>query len=446
VARNRREQSDNIDLVNATKSKTVTRPRVLFINRSYWPDVEATGQLLTELCEDLADDFDVTVVCGRARKVVDDVPPRAEMLRERNRVKIRRVRHTHFDKASFVGRIANMLTFQLAASWSSITAPRPDIVVVETDPPFLCLMGYVLQLLRRARLVCYLQDIYPDVAVALGKLKPGWIARSLRAMFFHVYRRSDAVVVLSRDMRELLVAGGVPAQIVQIVPNWIDTTAVCPIKQNNRFRHEHDLEDKFVVMYSGNMGMSQNLSQVLEAAELLAGRVEIVFAMVGDGADRRNLEKMASERRLSNVRFFGYQPKAELATSLSAADVHLVILQPHICRLLMPSKLYGALASGTPVVAITAAGCELAEVVREHNLGQVVSDGTTRGVADAIAAMADQRDELPAQGERAREYALDNCTRGSSVARMRTLLRGILGQEAKPTATARLAETATAGR
>ena len=419
---------------------------MLFINRSYWPDVEATGQLLTELCEDLADDFDVTVVCGRARQIVDDVPPHAELLRERNRVHIRRVRHTQFDKASFVGRLINMVTFQLAATWSAVTAPCPAIVVVETDPPLLCLLGHLLQFMRRARLVCYLQDIYPDIAVALGKLKSGWTATVLRRMFFHVYRQSDAVVVLSRDMRELLVDGGVPARIISIVPNWIDTSAVCPIKVNNRFRHEHDLEDKFVVMYSGNMGMSQNLAQVLEAAELLRGRDDIAITMIGDGADRRNLERTASEKRLTNVRFYGYQPKAELATSLSAADVHLVTLQPHICRLLMPSKLYGAFASGTPVVAITSSSSELADIVREHDLGKVVADGTAGALATAIATMADQRDQSAAQGERAREYAVDNCTRQSSVEQMRTLLRRRVGDIGEQSLEPQLAASAAAPR
>jgi glycosyltransferase involved in cell wall biosynthesis len=399
---------------------------VLFINRSYWPDVEATGQLLSELCEDLADEFDVTVVCGRARRVVDEVPHGAESLRSRNRVQIRRVRHTQFDKASFIGRLANMLTFQLAATWSAITAPRPDIVVVETDPPFLCLLGQLLQFVRRARLVCYLQDIYPDIAVALGKLKAGPMASVLRWTFFRVYRQSDAVIVLSRDMRDLLFDGGVPANTIRIVPNWIDTSAVCPIKQNNRFRHAHDLEDKLVVMYSGNMGMSQNLAQIMEAAELLRGRTDIVFTMIGDGADRRNLERIAAEKRLENVRFLDYQPKAELAISLSAADIHLVTLQPHIRQLLMPSKFYGALASGTSVVAITSDESELAEAVQEHDLGRVVSDGTARTLADVIAAMADNPNELAAQGERAREYALDNCTRQSSVDRVRSLLRQLL--------------------
>jgi glycosyltransferase involved in cell wall biosynthesis len=181
-------------------------------------------------------------------------------------------------------------------------------------------------------------------------------------------------------------------------------------------------------MYSGNMGMSQTLSQVLEAAELLQDRKDIVFAMVGDGADRRNLEQMAADKKLTNVRFFGYQPKAELATSLSAADAHVVILQPHIRQLLMPSKIYGVLASGTPVIALTADECELANIVREHDLGRVVSNVTSDAIANTVLNMADDRRQLAAQGARAREYAVQNCTRTASVSRMRELLNGLLGR------------------
>ena len=213
-------------------------------------------------------------------------------------MKIRRVRHTRFDKALFIGRLINMLSFQCAASWSALTARRAEVVVVETDPPFLCLLGRTLQFLRGNRLVCYLQDIYPDVAVALQKLRPGFIARCLRGVFFRVYRRSDVVVVLSEDMRDLIIAGGVRTDKVHIVRNWVDTNAVYPVKQQNQFRATHGLANRFVVMYNGNLGMTQGLSQLLEVAKLLRSREDIIFALVGDGADRKNLERLAASWEL----------------------------------------------------------------------------------------------------------------------------------------------------
>ncbi|RIK76632.1 MAG: hypothetical protein DCC67_13655 [Planctomycetota bacterium] len=404
------------------------RPRILFVNRSYWPDVEATGQLLAELCEDLAADFDVHVVCGQPRKVVEGVHFRPTGQSIRNGVTIHRVRHSRFDKASFAGRLVNMLTFQAACTWKTLRAPRPDVVVTETDPPLLCLLGGLLKRLRRTPLVCYLQDVYPDVAVALGKLRPGLVARTLRRAFFAVYRSSDAVVVLSEDMRRLIAAGGVDAERIHVIRNWVDLDAVYPVKQDNSFRREHGLVGKFVVMYSGNIGLSQRLEQVIEAAALLRDRDDIVLAMVGDGADRRRLQRVAAEKNLPNVRFFDYQPKSQLAESLSAADVHLVVLRPEVKQLLMPSKLYGVLASGTPAIALADAECELAATVSENDLGLVTAPDDTRALAAAIERYADEPELVARQGDNARAYAAGHCSRETSAAAISSLLTRLVCQ------------------
>ena len=396
--------------------------RTLFINRSYYPDVEATGQLLTELCEDLSSDVDVTVICGRPVKVTDDTPAPTGV-NIYNGVTIRRVWHTQFPKTSFVGRIINMLSFTVMATWSAFTAPRPDTVITETDPPFLCLLGFALKKIRRVRLVCYLQDIYPDIAVALGKLPEGWISGLLRRAFFGVYRRADQVVVLSRDMQDLMIERGVDPTKVAVIPNWVDTDLIYPVKENNAFRHRHDLEDKFVVMYSGNMGLSQNLMQILDVAELLQHRDDIVFAFVGDGADRANLERSATQRDLQNVRFFDYQPKSELAISLSAADLHLVVLRPEIQQLLMPSKIYGVLASGTPALVIGDSHSDLAEMVVGNKLGHAISGYDTSSVADYVATVS-----ADTCRERIRNFASGNCDRETS----HQLFLSVLGDFSEP--------------
>jgi glycosyltransferase involved in cell wall biosynthesis len=409
------------------------RPRILFVNRSYWPDVEATGQLLTELCEDLADDFDVHVLCGQPRHVADRSKSDPAHDKMRNGVTIHRVHHTQFDKASFFGRLANMLTFQAACCWRALRVPRPDVVVTETDPPFLCLLGWAVKRCRGARLVCYLQDIYPDVAVALGKLRPSFLTRRLRQLFFAAYRRAEAVVVLSRDMQELMLAGGLPAGDVQIIPNWVDLDEVFPVKDANAFRHEHGLDDKFVIMYSGNMGLSQRLEQAIDAAELLQQHEGILIAMVGDGADRKNLERRAAEKNLRNVRFFDYQPKSRLAESLSAADVHLVILRPEIRQLLMPSKIYGVLASGTASLVVSERS-ELTEMVQQNRLGTIVPSETPAALADAIFAAHRSPDDVREQGQRAGHYAEAHCGRARSVEAFRALLNRILSPETPPVA------------
>ncbi|HEX6961720.1 MAG TPA: glycosyltransferase family 4 protein [Lacipirellula sp.] len=402
----------------------MARRRVLFINRSYWPDVEATGQLLTELCESLAHEFEVHVLCGQPRRVLDVETYVRRGADSRNGVTIHRVRHTQFNKASFFGRIVNMITFQASAAWQALRAPRPDIVVTETDPPFLCLLGWLLQSLRRCQHIAYLQDIYPDVAVALGKLKTSWHSDLLRRLFLAAYRRSRGVIVLSRDMRELLIDSGLPGSLISVIPNWADTQAIYPAKSNNHFRRRHGLQRDFVVMYSGNMGLSQRLDEVLEAAELLIDRDNIMFVLVGDGAERSRLEQLAAHRHLRNVRFFDYQAKADLADSLSAADVHLIILRPEIKRLLMPSKLYGILASDTPAIVWADPDCELAHVVASNDLGTVASASRATDLAEVIRQAADSPDVVARQGRAARAYALKHCGRDRSVYLIRTLLGG----------------------
>ena len=223
---------------------------MLVLNRSYWPDAEATGQFLSELCEDLADRFQVTVVAGQPNENPDGVAFRRTGWDEHRGVRIRRVWNSRFPKSFLPGKAVNLLTYLATACWAALTVPRPDIVVVETDPPLLPFLGALLQRWRRARLVVYVQDIYPDVAVALGKLSEGRLTRAWRAALSAVYRRADRVVVLSRDMQALLVKWGLPAAKIERLSNWVDTRQVYPVRPQNPFRARHGLEGRFVVMYS----------------------------------------------------------------------------------------------------------------------------------------------------------------------------------------------------
>lgn len=411
---------------HATKDYAGRRARLLFLNRSYWPDVEATGQLLTELCEDLAGTFDVTVIAGQPNQNPAGMDYRTQGSQRRHGVHVRRVWNTRLPKHSLPGRVVNLLSYFAGAWLAALAVPRPDVVIVETDPPLLCLLGAFLRRWRRAKLVVYLQDIYPDIAVALGKLPDGPPTRLLRRLMFGAYRRADRVVVLSRDMRDLLVASGVDAHKIECIPNWIDTEQVVPRKEQNAFRAEHGLDGQFVVMYSGNMGLCQRLEDVLSAADMLRDRNDLLFLMVGDGASRPQLQASARRLNLSNIRFLPYQPKDRLAESLSAADLHLVPLDPRVSSCLMPSKLYGILASGTPVLAIAPEDCELAEVARREAVGLVVPPGQPEALADAIRGLADSREKLGPMGRSARALAVARYDRRQSTASFATMLHGLL--------------------
>ena len=402
------------------------RPRLLFVNRSYWPDAEATGQFLTELCEDLAEQFDVTVIAGQPNQNPAGVAYRTHGVEVHRGVTVHRVWNSRFPKSFLPGRVINLLSFLVGATLAALRVQRPEIVVVQSDPPLLCFLGALLKRWRGARLVVHLQDIYPDLAVALGKVPDNGLLRGLRGAMARTYRRADRAIVLSRDMQTHVASFGVPAERVVRIPNWVDLDQVYPYPEPNPFRQRHGLEGRFVVMYSGNLGLCQPLGEVVEAAALLRDRPEIVFVLIGDGATRKTLEKAVHERGLENVRFLPYQPKAELAQSLSAADVHLVPLDPRVVSCVMPCKIYGVLAAGRPALVLAPEACELAELVRDGELGRVVPPGQPAALAEAIRWCAASPQSLAAMGVRARHQAEAEYGRAHCVAQIAAVLQELL--------------------
>lgn len=417
--------------------------RVLFLNRSYYPDAEATGQLLTELCEDLATDFEVTVIAGQPNQNPQNVDFRRAGKDVHNDVTIRRVWNTRLPKTSLVGRSVNLLSYLAMATLTALTAKRQHVVVVETDPPLLCLVGALLKKRFGCKLVIYLQDIHPDLGVALGKLRDGLTTRWLRRLFFAAYRRADRVVVLSDDMRNVLIESDLDPARIEMIPNWVDTDKVTPVKTNNAFRRQLGVDNKFVVMYSGNLGLCQGLDNVLLAAQLIKDRDNIEFVFVGDGVSKQHLLDTAIQHKLTNVRFVDYQPASRLSESLSAADLHLVPIDPRVSRFLMPSKLYGVLASGTPLIAVAPETSDLAQMVESERVGLAVEPNDPHALAEKILWFAEWCDDLQAYGERARDLAVQQFDRRISVHRFQEMLLRVTGLDRQPVETFE-AETETA--
>lgn len=405
---------------------TNRRPRVLFLNRSYWPDVEATGQLLTELCESLHLSFDVSVVAGQPNQVRDTnagVTWQSEPVR--NGITIHRISHSQFAKSRMLLKAVNYISFVRATRRFLRSCETPDVVVFETDPFLLPFEAQRLQKRTGCRMVGYLQDIYPDVAVALGKVPNNWMIRRLRKSLFSIYRSCDRMVVLSEDMKRLLISGGVDGARVDVVPNWADPEVVRPLERS-RFRVNYGLEDKFVVMYSGNLGLTQRLEEFLLAAELLHDLPHVVFAFVGQGSQRESLVEMVRRLNLTNVRFFDYQPKTELAQSLNAADLHLVPLTRELSQCLMPSKLYGILAAGRPYLTNAPADSELAMLTLKHQVGITVEPGSPKAIADGIRMAANDAAGIRDMGRNARKLALSEFTREKSAEKFRDVLKTAL--------------------
>ncbi len=383
------------------------RVRVLVLNRSYYPDVEATGQLLTELCSDLAAAHEITVISGQPNFVVKD--KRGPLIeREIHQgVEILRVRNFRFKKVRLLGRAIGLLSYLVLALWTALRQPRPDVIVAETDPPALGAMGTILKWWFRCRLVAYLQDLFPEVGLVTGRLRPGLLTTLLRWVTQFGLRHADRVVVLGEDMRQRVLARGVPARKVAIVPNWADTRAVRPPEGESPLRREWGLDGRFVVMYSGNLGLSQNLEHILDAAQQLRGD-DVEFLFIGEGAAKPRLMEQASRLQLAKVRFLPYQPKERLGDSLAAADVHLIPLHPGLAGYIVPSKLYGILAAARPYVAAVDPESEVAAITARAGTGLRIPPDSPQELAEAVRWCLVHRAELPAMGQRGRQL-VENC-------------------------------------
>jgi glycosyltransferase involved in cell wall biosynthesis len=383
--------------------------RICFFNRSYWPDQAATGQLLTELAQDLVRGYgcDVSVVAGRALHSSGSHGGRRSLwpvTREAHEgVKILRANGTRLPRGRFVNRATNYLTYFASAYAATFQMGPQDVVVSLTDPPILGLAA--LSAARRvgARFVFLCEDIFPEVASLLEDFHNTTVNRTLDRINRRLVREADAVIALGDRMKRRLVEEkGAPADRVHVIHNWADCDAITPGPKDNAFARAHGLHDKFVLMHSGNVGLSQNLDLLVEAADRLRSRERLVIAIVGDGARRAHLEAMAAGRGLTNIRFFPYQPKELLHESFATADAFLVSLKPGLEGYIVPSKLYGILAAGRPFVAAVDPSCEVATIATEHACGIVAPPGDPGALVTAIAGLYDDPAAARQMGENAR--------------------------------------------
>lgn len=373
--------------------------RVCFLNRSYWPDTGATGQLLTELAEDLVAQhgFEVTVITGPPLAAGHTVPAREV----RNGVTIIRASGTTFHPRKFVARATNYLSYFAAAFVAARRMPRQDVMVALTDPPIIGLTALAAR--RGAAFVFYCQDIFPEVAALLTDFRSPTVDWMLERVNRLLVRRADSIVALGDTMAARLVEGkGADPDRISVIHNWADTSAISPAPQRNVFSEAHGLAGKFVVMHAGNIGQSQNLESVVAAAALLRECRDIEFVFIGDGTGRAALEARVAAEGLTNVRFLPYQPREQMRWSYATASTFIVSLKPGLAGYIVPSKLYGILASGRPYIAAVESSSEVSDITGRFDCGLRVRPGDAEEIAAAIVSLKNDPERCAAMGERAR--------------------------------------------
>lgn len=403
---------------------------LIFLNRYFHPDHSATSQMLSDLAFALAERGEtVTVITSRLR--YDDPSALLPAHETSGGVRIERVWTSRFGRHNLAGRAIDYATFYVSAAWRLFgLARRGDVVVSKTDPPMLGVTTVPIARLKRAKPVNWLQDVFPEVAQAVGMGRG--VARYgfsfLRVLRNRSLRASAMNVAIGARMAERLAACGVPVEKIRVIPNWADCDAIFPVAAaDNDLRRRWGLSGAFVAGYSGNLGRAHEIETFLDAIARLESApphdvLPIRWIFIGGGAHFDEMRGEALRRGLNSVAFQPYQPRETLAQSLSAADVHLVSLRPELEGLIVPSKFYGIAAAGRPAIFIGDADGEIARLLRTWNCGVTVPQGDGAALAAAISRLAAEPSNCRAMGERARAAAQTHFSRDVAVQSWQRLL------------------------
>lgn len=382
--------------------------------------------MLTDLAVGLAaNGIGVTVLTGRLG-YLGSVPalPTEEHYKG---VTVRRVWSTRFGRRTTRGRLLDYLSFYLVSAWAAARTKDIDCVVVLSDPPILSFQAVLLGRLKGWKTVCWLQDVFPEIVVRAGTLREGLLARMLRWAAIWSLRALDRVIVVGRCMERHLLSVGLPRDRVVVIPNWADGDQLTPVPPaENWFRKQHGLEGQIVIMHSGNLGVVHETESLIPLIRFLHGTREVCFLFVGEGQGKMRLEDWACREKLENVRFVDYQAKEQLRYSLSAGDVHLVTLRSEMEGLSVPSKVYGIMAVGRPIVFIGPDGSEVASLVRESGCGEVFAPQESEKAAQAILDLAQDHRRREYLGQAGRNYFENFLDKRYTIRQFLTVFQGVV--------------------
>jgi colanic acid biosynthesis glycosyl transferase WcaI len=381
------------------------RQKLWILCELYSPELTSTGYYATAIAEHLAQFGSVFVLCGQPNYASrGNHAPKGESL---NGVEVRRCSGSTFDKNRLLGRLLNMATLTVSIFARLLIGLRgSDRVLVLTNPPLIPYAAWLACTLRRARLSSLIHDNYPEVLSATGIAA----SRTLVGLFTKVrnvlIRRSQYVIVVGRDMADLLEDSSGRTAII-VLPNWAELEHVRPLAKDKSSLRQ--FRDSFVIMNAGNIGYPNELETVLAAAELLRNDSDIQFIFLGEGAKKAWLVSQISSRNLTNVHLLPARPRTEQTDFLGCADLGLITLVAPMLGVSVPSRGYNLLAAGKPIVAVLAEQSELARLVAEEDVGWVVPPGESELLAQVIREAKGDRTRLKSMSKRARETAVTRC-------------------------------------
>lgn len=393
------------------------KKKLLMILNYFHPEYASTGQLMTDLAKYLQNDFNITVIAnvpsysGEIDKMYTGSRFYYDTLEN---IKIIRVSVPKVDKRSKISRIKYILTYSLNAFLAIFKAEKPDIIYTISQPPILGgLLGRLGKLFRGGKLVYNIQDFNPEQSEAVGYNKLPLVNSVARWLDNRTCISSDAIVVVGRDMKQTLLnrSNRIKEDKSFVVNNWTNEKQIIPLTKGNpkvnNFLEEHGLKDKFVIMYSGNIGLFYDLENIIKVIGLFRNYEYMRFLFVGEGAKKEELIDYCTDNKIDNVIFLPYQPKEELVYSLNSADVHLVTNQKGIKGVSVPSKMYGIMAAGKPVLGILEEGSEVQLLISKSSCGKSVEPKDYSGIKEMIDWFYNNSNKISDMGFEGKKY-LDN--------------------------------------
>jgi glycosyltransferase involved in cell wall biosynthesis len=384
--------------------------KILLLNQFFWPESAATSQLLTDLAVHLAEQgHEVSVICTEAGGYSissDDQPPS---------VRIYRTKNLPFYRGA-LGRVLSYASFYISAAIRGLSLQRQDLVLTLTTPPLLSLLGTAIKTLRGSTHFIWEMDVYPDVAVDLEHFKAGGVIDRVCGMLADFSRhRADGIIALGDCMKNRLVQRGIDGDRIHVAENWADGRSIMPVGRSPE-------SEELTVLYSGNLGLAHDVDTISGAMLNLKDDPRFRFVFVGGGGNSGRLVEFCSRNNLRHVSFHPYVQRSHLGNSLSIGDIGLVTQRESCCGSVVPSKVYGLLAAGRPILFIGPEAATPARIIRKFGCGWAVRCGDIDSLTDLLRRLADDPREVFVAGQLARETFLNHYDRPLGVARIADIM------------------------
>lgn len=358
--------------------------RLKLISEFFYPYQTSTQKILTELAEDLVEQgLDVSVLTTKnAYREEKQTLKKYEVYKG---IKIKRIAASSFSRDSFIGRILNYLTFTTGILFNLLFKNDYDKILFVSNPPLVPFIGYLVNKLRRKPYVYLVHDVYPDVAIKLGVIKPqSLIAKMMNFMNNKIYQNAEKIIVLGEDMKKVIVKKGISPDKIVIITNWADSTKNYPVNVSDDFYKKYQLNNKFNILYTGNISKVHAIDSVLELARRLKGHSDIQFMIVGDGNRKQYIEEVKRSENLDNISLANYMFGEEYNTLLNCANIFITTLQDGIEGLGVPSKTYTYMSVHKPLLAVMSETSEIGKMVNQYQLGAQYNAGSEDEMAKFI--------------------------------------------------------------